>query len=408
MERPVYRVSQVNAYVKRMLTQDIMLSNLRMTGEISNYKRHSSGHLYFALKDAGAAISAVMFASDAAALRFLPKEGQKVIVQGMVSLYEKTGQYQFYVRRMEPDGIGALYQAFEALKQKLEAEGLFAPERKRPIPSYPQTVAIVTSPTGAAVQDMIQIARRRHPGIRLIVVPVLVQGEQAAPSIVRGLKRAEQSGADTVIVGRGGGSIEDLWAFNEESVARAIAACAVPVISAVGHETDFTIADFAADLRAPTPSAAAELAVPMAAELLEEVHGLRQRQEAAVFRKIQQERRFLSQLMDRPLYRSPQRLLEGRRQELDMLWDRVQSGMAGRLKEWRGELQQLELRLAYLDPRHPLERGYVYMTNMDGQMVTKVREVQCGDQLRVILQDGRITTQVQEIQEENDGAEDDI
>ncbi len=165
MERPVYRVSQVNAYVKRMLTQDIMLSNLRMTGEISNYKRHSSGHLYFALKDAGAAISAVMFASDAAALRFLPKEGQKVIVQGAVSLYEKTGQYQFYVRRMEPDGIGALYQAFEALKQKLEAEGLFAPERKRPIPSYPRTVAIVTSPTGAAVQDMIQIARRRHPGI---------------------------------------------------------------------------------------------------------------------------------------------------------------------------------------------------------------------------------------------------
>ena len=395
MERPVYRVSQVNAYVKRMLTQDIMLSNLRMTGEIRNYKRHSSGHLYFALKDAGAAISAVMFASDAAALRFLPKEGQKVIVQGAVSLYEKTGQYQFYVRRMEPDGIGALYQAFEALKQKLEAEGLFAPERKRPIPSYPRTVAIVTSPTGAAVQDMIQIARRRHPGIRLIVVPVLVQGEQAAPSIVRGLKRAEQSGADTVIVGRGGGSIEDLWAFNEEIVARAIFQCQTPIISAVGHETDFTIADFVADLRAPTPSAAAELAVDDYRSVVEAVSIYRQRIYRAMSSKTDLYRSRLEHFQTKFGYLSPENKLREQRQRLADLEDYIQNGMNSKLQDDRHRLSIYLERFAGLSPLKKLNQGYSYVADKNKKTLTSVEQVQNGDTIYISVTDGTIEAQVE-------------
>ena len=388
MERPVYRVSQVNAYVKRMLTQDIMLSNLRMTGEISNYKRHSSGHLYFALKDAGAAISAVMFASDAAALRFLPKEGQKVIVQGAVSLYEKTGQYQFYVRRMEPDGIGALYQAFEALKQKLEAEGLFAPERKRPIPSYPRTVAIVTSPTGAAVQDMIQIARRRHPGISLIVVPVLVQGEQAAPSIVRGLKRAEQSGADTVIVGRGGGSIEDLWAFNEESVARAIASCTVPVISAVGHETDFTIADFAADLRAPTPSAAAELAVYSYREtviaLREAGHSLRWQMENILKIKKMKLAGYITVIQ----HESPKNLINDRRMFVADMQEKMENLMRQKLISSKHQLELYIQEMKGLSPLYKLQGGYAFVSDESGKNIKSVDELEKGEQINLAFKDG--------------------
>lgn len=409
MERPVYRVSQVNAYVKRMLAQDVTLSNLHMTGEISNFKRHSSGHLYFALKDEGGAISAVMFASDASTLRFLPREGTKVIAQGSVSLYEKTGQYQFYIRRMEPDGLGALYQAYEALKQKLSAEGLFEPSRKRKIPVYPQTVAIVTSPTGAAVQDMIQIARRRHPGIRLIVVPVLVQGPQAAPSIVQGLKKAAASGADTIIVGRGGGSIEDLWAFNEEIVARAIAACSVPVISAVGHETDFTIADFAADLRAPTPSAAAELAVPQAAELLEGLRMLQDRQKTALNRRLQMERRILEQMMTRPVYRRPAAMLDSRRQELDMRYESMQGLSRQYLQDIKGQLSELQLRLSYLDPAHPLGRGYAYVTGEDGSIMSSVHSAYEGQNVHIHLSDGQLYTRVECIQEDkSDGSENDI
>ncbi|MBQ7916667.1 MAG: exodeoxyribonuclease VII large subunit [Firmicutes bacterium] len=408
MERPVYRVSQVNAYVKRMLAQDVTLSNLRMTGEISNFKRHSSGHLYFALKDEGGAISSVMFASDASTLRFLPREGTKVIAQGSVSLYEKTGQYQFYIRRMEPDGLGALYQAYEALKQKLSAEGLFDQSRKRKISAYPQTVAIVTSPTGAAVQDMIQIARRRHPGIRLIVVPVLVQGVQAAPSIVQGLQRAAACGADTIIVGRGGGSSEDLWAFNEEMVARAIAACPVPVISAVGHETDFTIADFAADMRAPTPSAAAELAVPMAAEVLDGLQNLYNRQRTALSRRIQMERRILEQIMDRPVYKRPGAILDSRRQELDMRFDSLQGLSKQYLQDVKGCLNELKLRLSYLDPAHPLGRGYAYVTGEDGSIMSSIQSARKGQTVHIHLSDGQLDAQVENIQEDSHGSEYDI
>lgn len=409
MDKPVYRVSQINAYVRRMLAQDVTLSNLRLSGEISNFKRHSSGHLYFALKDENAAVSAVMFSSDAASLRFFPGEGQKVIAQGSVSLYEKTGQYQFYVRRLEPDGQGALYQAYEALKHKLAEEGIFDQERKRPLPAYPRTVAIVTSPTGAAVRDMIQIARRRHPGIRLIVVPVLVQGEQAAPSIVRGIRLAnDKTDADTIIVGRGGGSIEDLWAFNEEIVARAVAASRIPVISAVGHETDFTITDLAADLRAPTPSAAAELAIPLAADILQGLESIRGRLGLALRQKVDQERRMLEQIMNRPVYRRPGQLLEQRRLELDAHYGELVRLKDQSLREYRTALDQAQIRLSYLNPSNPLKRGYALIYEAGGTIVSSVRKVRTNDRIRVRFADGVFEAEAGEIQEEADGSEDDV
>ena len=403
MERPIYRVSQINAYVKRMLTQDVLLTNLQLGGEISNFKRHSSGHMYFALKDELAAISAVMFASDAKTLRFFPKEGQKVIARGSISLYEKTGQYQFYVRHMEPDGIGALYQAYEALKQKLEAEGLFDASRKKKIPSYPRTVAMVTSPTGAVIQDMTQIARRRHPGIRLILIPVMVQGEGAAESIVRGLALADQTEADTVIVGRGGGSIEDLWAFNEEKVARAIAVMQHPVISAVGHETDYTIADFVADLRAPTPSAAVELAIPQVSEILERLASYQSRAQNALKRRIEIERRTLAQIRSRGIYRRPGQMLMPMRQELDMLGERLTEACAQRMKERREALTQMGLRLTYLDPAHPLRRGYAYITDDQGKILSSVKAMQTGDWICAHLADGQFGARVETIGEDTDG-----
>ena len=263
MQVNVYTVSQINGYIKRLIDSDVFLSGLHIEGEISNFKLHSSGHLYFSLKDKTGSIDCVMFRSAAQYLEFMPKNGDAVLVGGRVSLYEKTGKYQVYVDYMQPAGLGALHAEFEKLKQKLAAEGLFDEKFKKPIPEYPKTVALVTSPTGAAVRDMIDVSRRRNPSIKLVIVPVLVQGENAAADIAKGIELVnEWGGADTIIVGRGGGSMEDLWAFNEEIVARAIFKSEIPVISAVGHEVDFTIADFAADFRAPTPSAAAELAIP--------------------------------------------------------------------------------------------------------------------------------------------------
>ena len=276
--RRVYSVTQVNRYVKSLLTNDALLSGIWLRGELSNYKRHSSGHRYFTLKDAEGAIAAVMFASYAAGLNFVPTEGQQVEVRGSVSLYEKTGQYQFYVTQMEPLGRGTLYQAFEELKEKLERQGLFDISVKKELPRFPRRIGIATSATGAALQDMIRIAKRRNPGVQLVLCPCLVQGEAAAADIVRSLRRLDREPeVDVIIVGRGGGSIEDLWAFNEEIVARAIYEAHTPIISAVGHETDFTIADFVADERAATPSAAAELAVPERERWIRDIHQKRQR-----------------------------------------------------------------------------------------------------------------------------------
>ena len=257
----VYTVKQVNAYIKNMFTQDFMLNRIWVKGEVSNCKYHTSGHIYFSLKDESGTIACVMFAGSRQGLSFRLEEGQQVIVFGSVSVYERSGQYQLYAREIVRDGLGALYERFEALKNELAEMGMFAPEYKQPIPRYIRTLGVVTAPTGAAVRDIINIAARRNPFVQIILYPAQVQGEGASDSIVRGIRMLEQKKPDVIIIGRGGGSIEDLWAFNEENVARAVFECSVPVISAVGHETDTTISDYVADLRAPTPSAAAELAV---------------------------------------------------------------------------------------------------------------------------------------------------
>ena len=259
--RNVYTVAQVNSYIKNMFSQDFMLQNIYVKGEVSNCKYHSSGHIYFTIKDARGTIACVMFAGNRSGLKFRMEEGQQVVVGGSVEVYERDGKYQLYAREIILDGAGYLYEKFERLKKELAQRGLFAPEYKQPVPKYIRTLGVVTAPTGAAVQDIINITRRRNPYVRIILYPAIVQGEQAAASIIQGIHALEQLGVDVMIVGRGGGSIEDLWAFNEEAVAQAVFDCSVPIISAVGHETDTTIIDFVSDLRAPTPSAAAELAV---------------------------------------------------------------------------------------------------------------------------------------------------
>ena len=285
--RNVYTVKQVNAYIKNMFTQDFMLNRIYIKGEVSNCKYHTSGHLYFSLKDESGTIACVMFAGQRSGLSFRMQEGQQVIVLGSVSVYERDGRYQVYAKEIVLDGAGLLYEKFIKLKKELEEMGMFAPEYKKPIPKYVRTVGVVTAPTGAAVRDIINITRRRNPYVQILLYPALVQGDGASESVVRGIRALENAKVDVMIVGRGGGSIEDLWAFNEENVARAVFECSVPVISAVGHETDTTIIDYVADLRAPTPSAAAELAICNYRELLETIRTERERMHRSMRRKLE-------------------------------------------------------------------------------------------------------------------------
>ncbi len=401
MQRKVYPVSAVNRYVKQLLQQDMILSGLWVSGEISNFKRHSSGHLYFTLKDRDGSIAAVMFAGDARALSFRPQDGQQVQVQGYVSLYEKTGQYQLYVRRMEQQGSGQLYQAFEALKQKLQAQGLFDRERKKPIPKYPRKIGIVTSPTGAAIRDMVQIARRRYPGVQLVLYPALVQGVEAAPTIAAGIRALDRMAeVDTIIVGRGGGSIEDLWPFNEEMVAMAIAQAQTPIVSAVGHETDFTIADFVSDLRAPTPSAAAELTVPDVRGVLSQMDELDRRRSRTLQRKQLLYRQQLALLWQKIQASDPRRKLDEFRQQLDMQEQRQRH-------LWRQCLQQRQYRLAHLSsslellsPQHQLDKGYAMVMDPEGNVIASTDQVEKGQALSIQMKDGKILADVQKIQKQ--------
>lgn len=390
MERRVYRVSQVNRYVKSIFAQDRILSGLWVSGEISNYKRHSSGHLYFTLKDAEGAVAAVMFASDVKTLKFRPSEGMKVEVQGYISLYEKTGQYQLYVRRMEQAGEGALYQAFIQLKEKLEAEGLFDNAYKKPIPKYPKRIGLITSPTGAAVRDMIQIAKRRHPGVQIVICPVLVQGIDASASIVKAIQRMNREQlADVLIVGRGGGSIEDLWAFNEEETARAVFASEIPVISAVGHETDFTICDWAADLRAPTPSAAAELAVPDAAELLQTIDGMKSRLQRAVHTAMSDKRKQLKYQSEAVSFRMVRFRLDACRQQLDMQEQQLKNVCHQYIDRMQNQLKMETQRLELLNPERPLVKGYSILMDENG-VIDSVLKVKPDHTLTARLSDGSI------------------
>lgn len=401
MQRKVYPVSAVNRYVKQLLQQDMILSGLWVSGEISNFKHHSSGHLYFTLKDREGSIAAVMFAGDARSLTFRPQDGQQVQVQGSVSLYEKTGQYQLYVRRMEQQGSGQLYQAFEALKQKLQAQGLFDQERKKPIPPYPRQIGIVTSPTGAAIRDMVQIARRRYPGVQLVLYPALVQGVEAAPTIAAGIRRLDRMPeVDTIIVGRGGGSIEDLWPFNEETVALAIARAATPIVSAVGHETDFTIADFAADLRAPTPSAAAELTVPDVRGVWQQLEETDRRRRRALQRSVQSRRQQLALLWQKAQAQEPRRRLEEFRQQLDMLEQRRMHRWQQCLTERQHRLSRLRSALDLLSPQHQLDKGYAVVTDSEGNLVSEAEGLRPGQALDIRMKDGKVTAEVQKIQKQ--------
>ena len=339
MRQNVYSVGQVNTYIKNMFQQDYLLNRLYVKGEVSNCKYHTSGHVYFSLKDETGAIACVMFAAQRSNMKFRLQEGQRVIVLGSVRVYERDGKYQLYANEIVLDGIGLLYERFQALKKELEEMGMFAPEYKKPIPAYCKKVGVVTAPTGAAIRDIMNISKRRNPYVQLILYPALVQGEQAAASIVRGIEMLDTMGLDVIIVGRGGGSMEDLWAFNEEAVARAIFHCQTPVISAVGHETDTTIADFVADLRVPTPSAAAELAVFPLRQLLEKQEDYKKRMEMMLYHKIQYLRKELETYELRLKNLSPKQQLLDKRNLAAELQTQLELCMKNNLREKRFLLQ---------------------------------------------------------------------
>lgn len=390
MRQPaVLTVTQLNTYIKSCFDCDENLNSVFLSGEISNFTDHyRSGHLYFSLKDEKCSVKAVMFAQSARRLRFAPQDGMNVIVRGRVSVYEVSGQYQFYVDDMQPDGLGALNLAYEQLKRKLAAEGLFDTERKRPIPKFPNRIGVVTSPTGAAVHDICQILARRYPLAEVVLCPVLVQGEGAAEQIADAVARFNRiPGVDVLIVGRGGGSMEDLWAFNEEIVARAVAESKIPVISAVGHETDFTICDFAADLRAPTPSAAAELATPDSAELLGAVRAQRAWLRQAVEQKISALRSGLEALSLHRAFRRPLEQIEAQRMRLDSLSDSLCRGADQSISRTNARLSALAGKLEALSPLGVLARGYS-LAYRGGKILAEAQDAKAGDQIGLRLKDG--------------------
>ena len=397
IEPKIFTVGQINRYIRNLLENDFILSSLLVKGEISNFKAHSSGHLYFTLKDASGALSCVMFRQDAAGLPFEPENGMQVVVYGHISLYEKTGQYQLYAEFMEPLGIGALQVAFEQLKEKLAAEGLFDGDFKREIPKNPSCIAVITSPTGAAVRDILQIVKSRDPNVKVAIFPTLVQGEQAAADIVRSLKLVNEWGkADVIILGRGGGSMEDLWCFNDENVARAVFASEIPVISAVGHETDFTITDFVADMRAPTPSAAAELATTPLAERREAFHRLELRLERDVSALLTSCRRRLDLLKSRPVMERPLERIYRTMMDVEETQQRLDKEMTNRLMQRAERWQYLTNRLEAASPLAVMSRGYVMAVTSSGNLLTSAKQAEVGDRVTLHLQDGKIETNIQE------------
>ena len=393
MAKNVYSVRQVNAYIKNMFVQDFMLNRIYVKGEISNCRYHTAGHIYFSLKDESGAIRCVMFAGDRRGLTFRLQEGQKVIVLGSVSVYERDGTYQLYAKEIILDGEGDLYRQYMKLKQELEEMGMFAPGYKQPIPVYSRTVGIVTAPTGAAIRDIMNVAGRRNPCVQLILYPTLVQGEQAAPGIVKGIRTLDAFGVDVMIVGRGGGSIEDLWAFNEESVARAIFECRTPVISAVGHETDTTIADFVADLRAPTPSAAAELAVADLRQLLGGVELFKNQltdrleQKIVLYRQRLEQRRLLLQKA------SPEHRLNEKKQYAADLTERLRQQMLWKLTDRKHRIQLYAGKMEGCSPLKKLQQGYSYTELSDGKALRSIRQVRPGDMVAIPVTDGRVLAQ---------------
>ncbi len=388
MAQNVYTVAQVNSYIKNMFTQDYMLQSISVKGEVSNCKYHTSGHIYFTLKDLSGTIACVMFAGSRSGLAFRLAEGQQVVVTGRIDVYERDGKYQLYAQKITRQGIGDLYVRYEQLKRELEERGMFAAEYKRSIPKYIKTLGVVTAQTGAAVRDIINIAHRRNPYVQIILYPAIVQGEAAVPSIINGLNALEALGVDVIIAGRGGGSIEDLWAFNEESVAEAIFECKVPVISAVGHETDTTIADFVADLRAPTPSAAAELAVYDIRELSERLYGLRGMLRRGMDGKLREASMQLQNRKTRLRYLSPLSQIREKRNFAMKLEEALQDAMERKITEKRQEMLLYVERMKGLSPLEKLRQGYSYVASEQGKTLVSVEQVKPGERLKIYVTDG--------------------
>lgn len=400
MEQQILSVSQINAYIQSLMDQDGLLTGLAVRGEISNYKVYPSGHHYFTLKDEGGALKCVMFRGSAVKLKFRPENGMQVIAMGRITVYPRDGAYQLYCTAMALDGVGDLYAAFEQLKKKLSAQGLFAPEHKKPLPPYPGTIGIITSSAGAALHDMLRILRKRYPLTRVRLLPVRVQGAEAPREIAAAIAYADHYKlADLLIVGRGGGSIEDLWAFNDEQVARAIYHCSIPVISAVGHEPDFTISDFVADLRAATPSNAAELAVPDQDALRQTLDSATSAMASALWRQIQAARNHLKLLSDSPAMKSPEAYLEQRQKALAYLQARLVAAQEKGLSVAKQRFYTQAAKLEAMSPLKVLLRGYAMVQDESGQVVRSVSQVKENDRISISVSDGTIQAVVTAAQE---------
>ena len=392
-------VTQLNEYIKMLLDGNQLLSNVLVKGEISNFTNHRTGHFYFSLKDESGLIRAVMFRTYASALPFVPEDGMKVTVHGRVSSFVRDGQYQLYVDDIQPDGVGSLYIAFEQLKRKLEAEGLFDKDKKLPIPRLPRRIGIVTSPTGAAIRDMINVLGRRFPYAKVILHPALVQGSGAARTIIDGINYFNETrSADVLIVGRGGGSMEDLWAFNDEALARCVAASRIPVISAVGHETDFTICDFAASLRAPTPSAAAEIAVPDTEDIKRRLENVNARNRTTIQSRLQRARQTLDSISKTGMLSSPERLLDERRMNVLYNSERLQSREADIVSAEKIRFAGAAEKLSALNPLGIISRGYSAVTNEKGEVIRSVSQMSKGERINVRFSDGYAVADVIEIE----------
>lgn len=393
----VYSVAQVNSYIKHMFNEDFVLNNISVSGEISNCKYHSSGHIYFTLKDEDAVLLAVMFAGNARGLKFRLSEGQKVIVKGSINVYERDGKYQLYAKNIALDGQGDLYKKFENLKKELEEMGMFDASYKKPIPKYATRIGVVTASTGAAIQDIINITKRRNPYVKMYLYSAIVQGSEAAASIVSGINCLDDMGLDVIIIGRGGGSIEDLWGFNEEIVARAIFNCNTPIISAVGHEVDFTIADFVSDMRAPTPSAAAELAVFDYKDFEEKINNYKSLLKRSLVSNFEKKKLLLESLKERIKLRSPKDKIMKKRQDADVLLDKMAQKMILRMKNSRMRLSVDAEKLNGLSPLNKLSKGYGYISDEQGKQVNSVEKVKQGDLLDVYVTDGKMEVTVNNI-----------
>lgn len=400
--RNVYTVAQVNAYIKNMFNQDFLLRQITVKGEVSNCKYHSSGHIYFTLKDGAGAIACVMFKGNRQGLKFQMQDGQLIAVTGTIDVYERDGKYQLYAQSIDLDGEGKLYERFEQLKKRLAESGMFAPEYKQPIPKYIHTLGVVTAPTGAAVRDIINVSTRRNPYIQIVLYPAIVQGDQAVASIVKGIEVLSEKAVDVIIVGRGGGSIEDLWAFNEEEVAEAIFNCPIPIISAVGHETDTTIADYVADMRAPTPSAAAELAVFEYNRLMQDIADYEATLANFMNRRIRFDRDKVAGLQRNINALSPMSKVRDRRMRAVSYEDAIKNAMDKKLWAARHRLEIGIERMKGLSPLDKLNSGFSYVEDAEGKNVRSIEQIKPGDDLTIQMSDGSASARVVDIKKRNE------